>query len=362
MISNFIIKNLLLKSSLVGVFILSLIGFIGNTMASSLDPVLQERIRNAGSDDQVAVIILLSDQANLGEIRDEDRHIKRSKIITTLREKAVKTQEVLQRLLRERGIGHTKNLWLVNGIAARVPSHLVNEIALLPGVKAVTEDAVVNTPPIVQTSAVASEWNIDIINAPKLWSMGFIGQNVIVANVDTGVDIHQPAVISTWRGGNNSWYNPYSEPNNAANCAIPNQCSSCELNSTAPCDVFGHGSGTMGIMIGGVSSVTSTAIGVAPGANWIASKGLNDSGNGATSIIIEGLQWLLNPDGNPATAGAPDIINNSWGSAGCNIYDPLLTAIQNLRSAEIAVVFSAGNFGPAGSTGSSPQPILLAFP
>ena len=56
---------------------------------------------------------------------------------------------------------------------------------------------------------------------------------------------------------------------------------------------------------------------------------------------------------NTATADAPDIINNSWGSQ-CYIYDPLLTAIQNLRNAEIAVVFSAGNYGPASGTGTSP--------
>ena len=354
MTTNPIFKNSLLKASLVGVFILSIIVFIENTMASSIDPLLQERIRNSSPDDRVAVIIMLSDQANLGEIKDEDRHIRQSKIFAALRDKADKTQGALQRLLRESGIAHTKNLWLVNGIAARVPSLLVNEIALFPGVRAVTADAVVNTPPTVQTNAVASEWNIDIINAPSLWSMGFTGQNVVVANVDTGVDIQQPAVSGTWRAGTNSWYNPYSEPDNAAYCAIPNQCSSCELNTITPCDVFAHGTGTMGIMIGGFSSVTNTAIGVAPGANWIAGKGLNDKGSGATSIIIEALQWLLNPDANTATADAPDIINNSWGSAGCYIYDPLLTAIQNLRNAEIAVVFSAGNYGPASGTGTSP--------
>ena len=177
-----------------------------------------------------------------------------------------------------------------------MPSQLVNEIALFPDVRAVTEDAVVNTPPIVQTNAVASEWNIEIINAPSLWSMGFTGQNVVVANVDTGVDIQQSVVSGALKAGTNSWYNPYSDPDNAAYCAIPNQCSSCELNSITPCDVSGHGTGTMGIMIGGFYSVTNTAIGVAPGANWIAGKGLNDKGSGSTSIIIEALQWLLNQD------------------------------------------------------------------
>ncbi len=358
--ANRTFKSSLVKVSIIGVFILLMLLFTQSAIAGSVEPYLQENLMNAGPDNLVPVIIRLSDQTNLAEIKDEDRNVKRAKIIEALQDKADKTQGPLWWLLMARGVAQTKKLWLVNSIAAKVPASLVNEIASFPGVQAVAVDAVVQAPPIIRTNAVASEWNISKINAPSLWNLGFMGLNVVVANVDTGVDITHPVVSGSWRGGTNSWYNPYSLPANASSCYLTN-CSPCELSVSQPCDGNGHGTGTMGIMVGGVSSLTNTAIGVAPGAKWIAVKGLNDGGTGFASIIIEGYQWLLNPNGNPATADAPDIINNSWAITGCYVDNALLTAIQNLRNAEIAVVFSAGNDGPASGTSASPATYLPSF-
>ncbi len=105
----------------------------------------------------------------------------------------------------------------------------------------------------------------------------------------------------------------------------------------------------MGVMVGGEAG--GTAIGVAPGATWIAVKALNDARSGAESIILQGFQWLL--DLPPQEA--PDVVNNSWGFPnvnGCNTI--FQAAIDTLQAAGIEMVFSAGNSGPAGSTSVSP--------
>ena len=368
--TNLTFKSSFLKLAIISIFILPMVVFIPSAMAGSIEPRLQETLANSRVDDLTPVIIRLSDQANLAEIRDVDRHVKRAKIVAALKDKAEKTQGPLQSLLMSGGVADGKNLWLVNGVAVKVPGYLINEIASFPGVEAVVLDAVVQAPPVAKTTALQpAEWNISKINAPSMWSMGFTGQNIVVANMDTGVDVTHPAVNGSWRGGTNSWYNPYALPANAANCAVANSCTSCELNSTTPCDLNGHGTNTMGIMVGGVvnvpgpdpstGSLGNYAIGVAPGAKWIGVKVLNDAGSGLTSIIIEGYQWVLDPNGNPAISGAPDIINNSWDETGPGCFldkdSALLTAIQNVRAAEIAVVFAAGNDGANGpKSGDSP--------
>ena len=106
-------------------------------------------------------------------------------------------------------------------------------------------------------------------------------------------------------------------------------------------------------MVGGDEGGTS--IGMAPDAKWIAVKIFNDRGVATTGGIHLGFQWLLDPDGNPSTADAPNVVNNSWtmSTFGCNVEFQL--DLRSLRAAGIVPVFAAGNFGPGASTSSEPR-------
>jgi bacillopeptidase F len=158
---------------------------------------------------------------------------------------------------------------------------------------------------------------------------------MVVAGMDTGVDVNHPDLASRWRGGNNSWFDPNGE-------------------YATPHDNSGHGTQVMGLAVGGDAG--GTAIGVAPGAQWIAVKIFDSSGTASLSGIHQGFQWLLDPDGNPATDDAPHVVNNSWGFPQLldQCYLEFETDIQVLKAAGIAVAFSAGNKGPAGSSSESP--------
>jgi subtilisin family serine protease len=157
---------------------------------------------------------------------------------------------------------------------------------------------------------------------------------VVVASLDTGVDLAHPDLKARWRGGGDSWFDPYE-------------------HTAEPFDTLGHGTQTLGVAVGGDSS--GAPIGVAPGAEWIAARIYDRTGQTSTSVIHEAFGWLLDPDGDPSTADAPAVINASWGSRVSGLGDPAFQAdLDALRAAGILVVFAAGNAGP--SVGSDVSP------
>ena len=309
--------------------------FISYADAGNVEPSLQSALQFSSPAEGLPVIIKLSERANTGHIRDNDRKIRRHRIITELKDKAALTQVRLKQFLEGRNAGKMKTLWIINGIAVTVPARLIAEIAELPGVESVGLDYEIQAPVSTSGTSALPEWNIDAVKAADIWDLGYTGAGMVVANMDTGVDPYHPDLQSKWRGGANSWYDPNAEHG-------------------TPFDAHGHGTRTMGIMVGGTEG--GTAIGMAPDAQWIAVKLFNDSGVASLSKVHDAFQWLLDPDDNPATDDAPDVVNASWSlidSAGQCI-TVFQADIQTLKAAGIAVVFSGGNSGPQTGTSESP--------
>ncbi len=216
-----------------------------------------------------------------------------------------------------------KRLWVVNGFAITATPDVVAALTADPAVARISADRA----PIVPAESGPTEWNVSALGAPSVWNLEDTGKGVVVATLDSGVDVDHPDLATRWRGGTNSWFDPYGQ------------------HPTTPTDLTGHGTGVMGVIVGG--SAGGTAIGVAPEAKWIAARVFNDQGMSTVSATHQAFQWLLDPDHNPATADAPQVVNASWSfaSPGCNL--EFAPDIQALRSAGILPVFAAGNFGSA---------------
>jgi bacillopeptidase F len=303
--------------------------------ANIIDPELEQLLLSSAPDDELPVIVTLSDKADLSQIKDKNKGILRSKIIKSLKSKADSTQGPLKSFLNSKGVKRTTSFWIFNGMAVKAQKDVINELANQPGIESIRIDETLEVPVTGYGSTTVTGWNLNYVRAPELWNLGYTGAGIIVANMDTGVDVNHPDLSSKWRGGSNSWYDPNGE-------------------HSTPYDSDGHGTQTMGIIVGGDNS--GTAIGVAPDALWIAVKIFNDAGQSSSSLIHQGFQWLLDPDNNPDTDDAADVINNSWGLK--NYVNKCITEFQDvinsLRAAEIAVVFSAGNEGPNPYTSVSP--------
>ena len=281
--------------------------------AHSISPDLQSALESLGPDEEIPVIIILSDKIDVTIIKDINKSLRRSRMVKELKSRAEVSQRSLKAFLESKSAKKLKPLWIINGMAATVRADVIRELSGQPGIEDIKLDAVVYAPEVIYETSSLPEWNIDMIRAPEIWNLGYKGAGVVVANMDTGVDLNHPDLVGNWRGGTNGWFNPYSDPANSLSCRTPGKCTPCELQDDAPCDVYGHGTGTMGVIVGGDAG--GTAIGVAPDAKWIAVKIFNDSNPPAStmSIIHQGFQWLLDPDGNPDTDDSPDIVNNSWG-------------------------------------------------
>ena len=163
-------------------------------------PVSQSIAQKVDSDGKVGVIVVLSDQVKLDSIRGKSRKIRRAKIVNTLRSHAARTQKPVIAALDAHGATDVVPLWVRNSVAARVPVQAIEGLSRMPGVLEIRIDETVAAPVTTEGTTAASEWNISAINAPDLWNLGYWGQGVVVANMDTGVDGNHPDLATRWRG------------------------------------------------------------------------------------------------------------------------------------------------------------------
>jgi serine protease AprX len=280
------------------------------------------------------VIVTLRHQADLKRVKGSNRAARLKGAIHELNATANAAQLPIRALLGARAaqgkVAKSTPLWVVNGISVTATSEVIKELAARPDIASISPDQVAVVP-----SAGIAEPGVSTVSAPAMWNLGFTGQGVVVASLDTGVDVSHPDLASRWRGGTNSWYDPYGE------------------HPFTPTDLSGHGTATTGVIVGGDAGGTS--IGVAPGATWIAAKIFNDRGAATVTAIHQAFQWVLDPDHDPNTADAPQIVNASWSigaGPGCDLsFQPDL---QALRAVGILPVFAAGNYGSGTSSSVSP--------
>jgi subtilisin family serine protease len=285
--------------------------------------------------------------------------------VAHLRQHAAQSQKPLRAWLDARGVDY-QAFWVANFIAVRGDAGLVAQLAARDDVRSIELNAKLRMEGPVATmrrdekAIAAIEPGVAQINAPAAWAMGHRGQGVLIGGQDTGYDWDHPALLSSyagWNGGSAShdyhWHD-----------AIHASAGPCGSNSAEPCDDRGHGTHTMGTIVG--DDGAGNQIGVAPAARWIACRNM-DNGVGTPVTYSECFQYFLAPTdragNNPDPTRAPHIINNSWGcppSEGCDLPDILRSVVENVRDAGILIVVSAGNRGPGCSTVLAPPAIYAA--
>lgn len=287
--------------------------------------------------------VVLADQADLSSTSAvADPVTRRNAVYEILTRHAATTQADLRRALDRMGIDY-RAYYLVNALEVDAGPLVRLWLESRPDV-----DRVLNSPelrplpeppPMSRGAADAPsepQWNLLTIGAPQVWAdFGVLGKGIVIGQSDSGVDGQHPELSAQYRGNR-----PDGPTGGAYNWL------DLWYNTTVPTDRGGHGTHTLG-------SVLGQSVGVAPDATWIGCVNLaRNLGNAPR--YLDCLQFMLAPfpqDGDPLQDGRPElgahVLNNSWGCPEIEGCDPtaLLPAVRALRAAGVFVVASAGNDG-----------------
>ncbi len=249
------------------------------------------------------------------------------------------SQRALRDKLDSRGISYSP-YYLVNALEVDAGWFTKNRLSRFEGVERVLDSPRLRPlPQMPETTTgdvlVPQEgtlWNLDMINALKVHTeLGITGEGILVGQTDSGVEVTHPELVNTYRGrGGSNDYN-WLDPWNA---------------SVSPVDIGGHGTGTLGIIVGETR-------GIAPDSEWIGCVNLaRNLGNPA--LYLDCMQFMFAPypqGGDPLQHGDPSIgamiINNSWGCPEVEGCDPGVfdQAVTMLKSAGVFMSVAAGNNG-----------------
>jgi serine protease AprX len=191
------------------------------------------------------------------------------------------------------------------------------------------------------------DYSASAVNAPIAWSSGWDGTGVGVAVIDSGIYSH-PDLLSAQSGQSRVVYRQ-------------------SFIGGVQYDDFGHGTHVAGIVAGtGASSnVPGSAHvlrGIAPNANLLDLRVLDQNGNSNDSVVISALETAVQLK----TIYNVRVVNLSLGRPfyeSCTL-DPLCEAVEAVWNNGIVVVAAAGNLGRNGYStvlcpGNSPHAITV---
>jgi uncharacterized repeat protein (TIGR01451 family) len=325
---------------------------------------------SAAEGEAVSFLVVFRDEADLRGAAAFDLPAERGRfVVDRLRETAQRAQGGVRVLLDRHGADY-RPFYVVNAIVATGDRALIEELAARPEVDRIAANPAVRLdlpPPLpIQTVRAPAEieWNVALVNADDVWALGYHGEGVVVAGQDTGYQWDHPALINQYRGWDGTtathdynWHDAIHTNTHGTNV--------CGVESPVPCDDHSHGTHTMGTIVG--DDGADHQIGVAPGAEWIGCRNM-DNGWGTPASYIECFEFFIAPypvggdpgEGDPAMA--PHVINNSWhcpSYEGCDWWT-LQATVEAVRAAGIMVVSSAGNSGSACETISTPPALYAA--
>lgn len=181
-----------------------------------------------------------------------------------------------------------------------------------------------------------NEYGLDRIGAPEAWNAGYTGEGIVIAVLDTGVDVTHIEL------DRNIWVNTAE----IAGDGIDNDGNGYvddvrgwdfAENDNVTDDVDGHGTHVAGTIASEDNGIGMT--GVAFNAKIMPVKVLGDDGSGSFEDIVAGIYYAVNNGAN--------IINMSLGAETTFVPENMSAAIKYASERGVVVIMAAGNAGAA---------------
>ena len=304
--------------------------------AQTIDPVLLQEIGRRGGDEKIKVFVIMKSQYDQQQLNRRAAHFttraeRREFVVNELKRFTEASQYDLRHSLAEMQrnelVSEPKELWIANALCFEATRDAILSLSERTDIMVIGLDEErnwlpdgVETQPAEPTREITS--NVTQVNADQVWNLGYTGQGVVVAVIDTGVNYnHLDLADHLWDGGTefpNHGYDVYNTDND-------------------PIDDHGHGTHCAGTVCGDGTAGSQT--GMAPDATLMCVKCLNSSGRCNDSHVVSSMQW--------AVEHGCDVISMSLGGHGHSGAEQTFlrnTCVNVLTSGVIASI-SAGNEG-----------------
>lgn len=301
--------------------------------SSALEPELQEIIDQKG-DEMISVNIILKSQidnetlnARLNDINGKGD--KRLSAINEMKTFATRSQQgvisILQAEERSSKVSDINAHWMVNVVNCTTTRDVIYRLSEHPDVHIILynkeEKLIDDSNPVKTDKQRGMAENVMTVNANDVWNEGYTGEDVIVAVLDTGVNIdHVDLADHLWDGS----YLGY--PYHGWNCVEDNEYTY---------DYHSHGTHCAGTICGDGTSGTQT--GVAPDATLMCVKILNDEGEGTLEDFIEGVEFAV-------YNGAQVLsISVGWTYPSTYVSEVMRELFENVLASGVVASVAAGN-------------------
>ena len=310
----------------------SMMGFAQAT----IDPLLREEMNRRNDAEQIKVIVIMKSQYDRTQLnRRADYFVTRAErrefVVNELKGFAAASQYDLRRSLIEMEhngmVTEPTVLWMANAMYFDASKAAIRDLACRNDIEIIGFAMEHNWIPDGEEAQQASATreitqNVLQVGANQVWELGYTGNGVVVAVIDTGVNYnHVDVADHLWDGGAEFPHHGYDVMN----------------HDNDPMDDHGHGSHCSGTVCGDGTGGSQT--GMAPDATLMCVKCIDSNGNGGAQSISEGIQW--------AVEHGCDMFSMSLGLANSSISERTLLrhTCDAALDAGVVAAIAAGNEG-----------------
>ena len=265
-----------------------------------LTPQLQQKLQESTQDELIPINIVMKEQYNPQELLQQSTFLplseRRDFVVQELQSFSdIHQQDLLydlQNFSYNDIVQDIQPLWISNVISCKATSEVIYDLIQRDDIDLIDHDEIRNMlmfekgSPNNPTSREIT-WNVTKVNADDVWNLGYTGNGIVVAVIDTGVNYNHVDLAD------HLWTDP----------AYPNHGWDFRYNDNNPMDDHGHGTHCSGTVAGDGTAGSQT--GMAPDAQIMCLKVMDSDGSDPESGVWNAIQFAI-------TNGA-DLVSMSLG-------------------------------------------------
>jgi len=321
--------------------------------AQTIDVRLSEEMNRRAEDEKIEVFVLMKAQYDCTQLcRQADFFVTKAErkafVINELKAFTEASQYDLKQTLSEmerRGLTTSaQSIWTANAIYFTATKAAIQDLAQRPDIKTIAFSHKQNLIPETERGKVAeatreTTQNVLMVNADKVWELGYRGEGVLVSVVDSGVNYnHLDVADHLWDGGEE----------------FPLHGIDIVNGDLDPMDDLDHGTHCAGTVLG--DGTAGSLTGVAPEATLMCVKSIDSTGFGGAVNISRGMEWSVEH--------GCDLISMSLGMSLAEMPDKelLRRTCESVLDAGIVAAVCAGNEGHLQNWGYGSVPDNVRVP